>query len=87
MSDAEALHVEDSKSAESTMTENKIICGLGDEVKHMGAYDTGLEIEPELHYVGAVVGAFMLFLILYVLGDYLWTRYVSFSPSTFSKTI
>jgi hypothetical protein len=27
-----------------------------------------------VHYVGTVLGLFMLLLIIYLVGDYLWTR-------------
>ncbi|KAF2856808.1 hypothetical protein T440DRAFT_382866 [Plenodomus tracheiphilus IPT5] len=60
---------------DSTASVNKIVCGLGDEVKHLGA-DVKFS-EPELHYVGVVVASFMLFLIVWVVLEYLWTKYFS----------
>jgi hypothetical protein len=52
--------------------ENKIICGLSDTAKHIGHYDESIEQEP--HYVGTVLGTFMLLLIVYVALEYIWTR-------------
>ncbi|RYN74753.1 hypothetical protein AA0119_g12658 [Alternaria tenuissima] len=53
-------------------SQNKIVCGLGDGVKRMGSDDSNLG--PEYHCVSVVVTAFMLFLILYLVGLYVWTR-------------
>lgn len=61
-------------STDLIKSQNKIVCGLGDEVKHMGSHDNNLD--PECHYVGVVVAGFMLFLIAYMVGEYGWTRYV-----------
>ena len=61
-------------SADLTQRENKIVCGFGDEVKHLGSHDRSLE--PEYHFVGYVGAAFMLLLALYVLAEYVWSRYV-----------
>lgn len=63
-------------------SQNKIVCGLGDGVKRMGSDDSNLG--PEYHCVSVVVTAFMLFLILYLVGLYVWTRYVTvvFVPDT-----
>lgn len=59
-------------SSSLLQSENKIVCGLGDEVKHMGSRD--MDLSSECHYVGAVVAAFMLFLIAYLVGEYIWTK-------------
>lgn len=56
-------------------SQNKIVCGLGDGVKRMCSDDSNLG--PEYHCVSVVVTAFMLFLILYLVGLYVWTRYVT----------
>ena len=63
------MHLESTNLIQS---ENKIVCGLGDEVKHMGSHD--IDLASECHYVGVVVAAFMVFLITYLVGDYAWTR-------------
>jgi hypothetical protein len=57
--------------ADKVRNENKIICGFGDEVQHMGLHDDNLEVE--VHYVGTVLGLFMLLLICYLVGEYFWT--------------
>lgn len=54
---------------------NKILCGLGNEIHNLGA-DMELS-EPELHYAGVVVASFMLFLILSVAAEYLWSTHFS----------
>lgn len=69
LSEGEVLSVE---ADQTGMSENKIVCGLDDEVKHLGSEING--DEPELHYVGVVVGSFMMLLILYVVGDYFLTK-------------
>ncbi|CAO2657631.1 Nn.00g037570.m01.CDS01 [Neocucurbitaria sp. VM-36] len=53
-------------------SENKIVCGLGDEVKHMGSYD--MDLSSECHYVGLAIAAFILFLVTYLIGERIWTR-------------
>lgn len=55
-------------------TENKIVCGFGDEATHTGSQD--MDLAPESHYVGAILAAFMLFLLAYLVVDYAWTKYV-----------
>jgi hypothetical protein len=52
--------------------ENKIVCGLNDIPKLLVGHEDGAE--PQLHYVGAVLGIFMMLLILFVIGEYIWTR-------------
>jgi hypothetical protein len=58
--------------AKKVQNENRIVCGFGDEVEHVGDHEKSLEVE--VHYVGTVLGLFMLLLIIYLVGDYLWTR-------------
>ena len=57
---------------EMLQNENKIICGLSDTAKHTEHYEESIEQEP--HYVGTVLGTFMLLLIIYVALEYIWTR-------------
>jgi hypothetical protein len=57
---------------EMIQNENKIICGLSDGTKHISSQDQSLE--PGVHYVGVVLGVFMLLLMTYVVGEYIWTR-------------
>jgi hypothetical protein len=67
--------------------ENKIVCGFGDEVKHLGSHDRSLE--PECHYIGYMGAAFMLLLALYILAEYIWSRYVfvcSLCESSLTRT-
>ncbi|KAB2099704.1 hypothetical protein AG0111_0g12067 [Alternaria gaisen] len=54
-------------STDLIKSENKIVCGLSDEVKRMGSDDSNLG--SECHCVGIIVTAFMLFLILYLVGQ------------------
>lgn len=54
--------------------ENKIVCGFGDEVKHLGHQDRSME--PECHFVGYVVAALIAMIALYILAEYMWSRYV-----------
>jgi hypothetical protein len=54
--------------------QNKIVCGFGDEVKRLGSHDVSLELE--CHYIGYGVAAFMLLVLVYVVGEYVWMRYV-----------
>jgi hypothetical protein len=59
--------------AGKVQTENRVVCGFGDEVKSVGRRGRG-SVEAEVHYVGTVLGLFMLLLIVYLTGEYLWTR-------------
>jgi hypothetical protein len=73
----QSLNEGETQPLESTalmQSENKIICGLGDEVKHMGDHDHLKGMEPELHYVGMAVGALMMLVIIYVAGVHLLNR-------------
>jgi hypothetical protein len=53
---------------------NKIVCGFGEEVQHLGSRDKTLE--PECHFIGYVVAALMAIVALYVLAEYIWSRCV-----------
>jgi len=55
--------------------ENRIICGFGDEIERVGSDDR--DLVPEIHYIGAVLGIFMLLLIVYLIAEYIWMRFVS----------
>jgi hypothetical protein len=59
--------------------ENKIVCGFRNEVKHLGDEDRSME--PECHFVGYFVGAFMAIVALYLLAEYMWSRYVTSSAN------
>jgi hypothetical protein len=76
ISEGEAMLIEDE---DLMQRENKIVCGFRDEVEQLGGRDVGLE-EPECHYVGYVVAAFMLLVACYVLAEYVWSRYVFTAP-------
>jgi hypothetical protein len=54
--------------------EQKIVCGFGDEVKHMGS--DGSHLEPGCHFIGYVIASFTLFVLLYVVAEHVWARYV-----------
>ncbi|KAF1945111.1 hypothetical protein EJ02DRAFT_339688 [Clathrospora elynae] len=62
-------------STELMQSQNKMVCGLGDEVKYMSSRETSLE--PELHCVGIFIASFMILLVFYVVGEYVWTRYMT----------
>ena len=59
---------------DANMSQNKIVCGFGKEVRRMTHHHHHRHHEPESHFVGRVVGWLMLFIILYVVGEYAWTR-------------
>ncbi|EOA81629.1 uncharacterized protein SETTUDRAFT_99171 [Exserohilum turcica Et28A] len=65
--EGETLPLDPSKKLRS---ENRLICGFGDEVEHVG---DGRGLKPEIHYVGTVLGLFMLLFIIYLIGEYIWT--------------
>ncbi|KAH7078515.1 hypothetical protein FB567DRAFT_137441 [Paraphoma chrysanthemicola] len=65
--------VEPVEFSDSVQRENRIVCGLGDEVKHMGNHDRTLE--PECHYIGYMGAAFMSLIVLYLLAEYIWSRF------------
>lgn len=54
-----------------TETEDKMICGHGDEVRKMSGYGMA---EPESHGLGQIIGIFMLLVIGYAAGEYVWIR-------------
>jgi hypothetical protein len=60
--------------AGKVQNENRIICGFGNEVDRVGRDGSGKGLVDEVHYVGTVLGYFMLFLIVYVVGEWVWTR-------------
>ncbi|KAF2132091.1 hypothetical protein P153DRAFT_354742 [Dothidotthia symphoricarpi CBS 119687] len=62
----------DLSPAKERETENKMICGYGDEVRKMSGYGGA---EPQTHGLGQVLGVFMLLVAAYVAGEYVWTRY------------
>ncbi|KAL1796466.1 hypothetical protein ACET3X_005006 [Alternaria dauci] len=47
------------------------------DLKIQFASDYEESMDVEVHYVGIVLGLFMLLVIIYLIGDYLWTRYLS----------
>ncbi|KAH8698105.1 hypothetical protein GQ44DRAFT_733396 [Phaeosphaeriaceae sp. PMI808] len=56
--------------------ENQFVCGFGDEIKHMGSRDSDGSLDPEeCHFVGYVIGAFMILLSIYVAAEYVWSRF------------
>ncbi|KAH6620020.1 hypothetical protein C7974DRAFT_224681 [Boeremia exigua] len=64
-----------SSSSEAEISQNKMVCGFGQEVRRMSSHSH--DREPEDHFVAQVVAWFMLFIGLYLAGEYLWTRYSS----------
>lgn len=74
---SEVLQVTSTGDARSALREvgtsqNKIVCGLGKEVRHMTHH---YENESSGgHFVGQVIAWLMLFIILYAAGEYIWTR-------------
>jgi hypothetical protein len=61
-------------STERVKVEDKMICGLGNEVNHIASQEKGLE---PVHYAGVVLGSLMMLLIIYLIGECLWIKYVS----------
>ncbi|EDU50308.1 hypothetical protein PtrSN002B_000024 [Pyrenophora tritici-repentis] len=55
--------------------ENRIICGFGDEIEVVGNDDR--DSVPEIHYIGAVLGIFMSLLIIYLIAEFIWIRFVT----------
>lgn len=64
------------ESSALLQSENKIICGLGDEVKRMGSEDLASILEVECHYIGAAIAFCMLFVGVYLAVRSAWIRYV-----------
>jgi hypothetical protein len=54
---------------------NKIVCGFGDEVEHLGMDNKSLEPE-DVHFVSYVVAGMMVLIGFYVFAAYVWARYV-----------
>ncbi|EMD89861.1 hypothetical protein COCC4DRAFT_126395 [Bipolaris maydis ATCC 48331] len=57
--------------AQQVRSENRMICGFEDDVDRVERCDNGMSVE--VHYVGTVVGLFMLFFVCYLVAEYLWT--------------
>jgi hypothetical protein len=72
----ETLPLDPSKKVRS---ENRLICGFGNDLDQVESYGAGLK--PEIHYVGTVLGLFMLLFIIYLVADYIWTVYVACTPN------
>ncbi|USP82411.1 uncharacterized protein yc1106_09685 [Curvularia clavata] len=53
-------------------SENRLICGFGNDLEYVESQSAG--IKPEIHYVGTVVGLFMLLFIVYLVAEYIWVR-------------
>lgn len=61
-----------SASKGASVNQNKIVCGFGGEVGYMTYQHRSHELES--HFVGQVIGWLMLFIALYVVGEYVWIR-------------
>lgn len=62
-----------SASNEANISRNKIVCGFGKEVRRMTHRHR--DSEPESHFLGQVIAWLTLFIALYLVGEYVWTRY------------
>ncbi|KAJ8113627.1 hypothetical protein OPT61_g4282 [Boeremia exigua] len=73
----QATSAGDAQSAlgEANSSENKIVCGFGQEVGDMSRDHRDLVSEDR--FVGLVIAWLMFFIILYVAGEYVWTRFSS----------
>ncbi|KAF3046691.1 hypothetical protein E8E11_004164 [Didymella keratinophila] len=67
-----------SESSDENISQNKIVCGFGREVRHMTHHH--LNVDPESRYVGQVIAWITLFIILYAAGEYVWIKYTSRRP-------
>ena len=67
--EGKTLPLDPSKEVRS---ENRFICGFGNDLEYVESQGAGLK--PEIHYVGTVLGLFMLLFIIYLVADYSWTR-------------
>ncbi|KAF1831821.1 hypothetical protein BDW02DRAFT_600462 [Decorospora gaudefroyi] len=77
LSEAEAT-LPSNHQTEMPQTEtNKIVCELGDTVRYGNGPATSHPKAGEEHYVSAVLGTLMLLLILYVVGQYVWNRFLA----------
>lgn len=61
-----------SASVDANMSQNKIVCGFGREVRHMTHQHR--HDEPRTHLVGHAIAWLTLFMILYAAAEYVWTR-------------
>lgn len=61
-----------STSKEANISQNKIVCGFGKEVRRMS--DHHRDDEPDCRFVGQVIGWLILFIALYIVSEYIWTR-------------
>jgi hypothetical protein len=68
-----------SESRDENISQNKIVCGFGREVRHMT--HGHLNVDPESRYVGQVIAWITLFIILYAAGEYMWIKSVSVTYS------
>ncbi|KAF1365864.1 hypothetical protein EJ07DRAFT_170608 [Lizonia empirigonia] len=62
-----------SASNKANISRNKIVCGFEKEVRRMTHRHR--DSEPESHFLGQVIAWLILFIALYVVGEYVWTRY------------
>ncbi|KAI4955831.1 hypothetical protein J4E91_000038 [Alternaria rosae] len=58
------------------MSENRVVCGFGGEVEGVSRRGSG-GVEQEVHYVGTVLGLFMLGMIVWVAGEWVWMKFFS----------
>ncbi|EUC38871.1 hypothetical protein COCCADRAFT_32225 [Bipolaris zeicola 26-R-13] len=60
--------------AEQVRSENRMICGFEDDVERVERWEDGVGMMgAEVHYVGTVLGLFMVFFVAYLVAEYLWT--------------
>lgn len=69
-----------SAAADANMSQNKIVCGFGREVRHMTHQHR--HHESQTRFVGQVVAWIMLFVVLYAAGEYIWIKCVRRSPGS-----
>ena len=62
-------------------SENRVVCGFGGEVEDVSGRGRG-GVEQEVHYVGTVLGLFMLGMMVWVAGEWVWMRWVADSLFT-----
>lgn len=70
ISEAEVMPVQEE---DLMQRRNKIVCGFGEEVKHLGSHRA---MEPECHFVSYAVAALMALVVMYLLAEYVWSRCV-----------
>ncbi|KAH3972551.1 hypothetical protein HBI56_002900 [Parastagonospora nodorum] len=71
ISEAEVMPVQEE---DLMQRRNKIVCGFDEEVKHLGSHRG---MEPECHFVSYVVAALMALVAVYLLAEYVWSRFFS----------